>query len=429
MTRLSVPIESRLRNPKDSYGYGIYQDTYVRRLMLIAVAALYAKDGWEQAELYRIHKKNSSAFFADCVDGGHVPANNRIQELVSRICPKSTHLNLYIGVHRDSEPSHYVSLVKHVDSGLWRLRTVRLSAVRSNSRLPRDGIQAYWKTGYTPLPDVAYRFPIYFSRIVTGGSGIHEMVWEIEDSPELQLQLTHCAMVCELFGNLRDDLITVRTSPGKAVFRVHCHDNVDSGFVTPYGFESVHVSPYAQSRLEKPNVIVWGNASGESLLVQQVPRSILPQIRNAKKHVFTSADGEEEFVSEVLLSRVLPFVGIGRGEDIVDIFGLSYNPDDRQTIVTAYAIGRRSAALTMIPTFDVIPDRIREWYPNHRAVEVLKCMLLELDTVSNERRNCILRLFEWLGVRKPEIFIRAFQWWRQPLGDEEIAVLAKCFRQ
>lgn len=426
MTRISVPVKSRLRS-SDRYGYGVNQDSIPRLLMLAAVAALYAKDKDEQIQIYRMNKKNSSAFFAACVDGSTEPPENKAQNLINRTCPKSTRLNLYIGARRDSKPTHYMPLVKHPETGLWRLKTTRLSAVRSDKRLPRDGIQALWRTEYTPLPDIACELTVYFSRILVEGSGIYEMVSEIEDSPELQYQLSHCAMVCELFGNLRNDTMTVRCLPGKAVFRVQYHDRIDSGFVTPYGFESMHVSPYAR-RVEKPNVIVWGNASTESLQVRQIPRSIQPQIRNAQEHRFKTNDGECEFVADMLLSRLLPFVGIVRDADTVDVFGLSYNPDDRKTIITAYAIGRREASFTMIPSFRAATKREGTFIPNCRAVEVLKCMPLQLDEMTGEQRHWLRRMFDWLGIQELDMFVKMFSFWRHPLSDEEIGILRRHVR-
>lgn len=423
MTRISVPIKSRLRNPIDRYGYGVNQESIPRLLMLAVVAALYAKDSWERAQIYKNNKKNSSAFFATCVDGSIEPPENKAQNLINRQCPKSTRLNLYIGARRDKKPTHYMSLVKHAETGLWRLKTTRLSAVRKNKRLPRDGIQALWWTEYTPLPHIANELPIYFSRILVEGSGIYEMVSEIEDSPELQRQLSHCAMVCELFGNLRNDTMTVRCLPGKAVFRVQYHDRIDSGFVTPYAFESMQVSPYAR-KVEKPNVIVWGNASTESLRVRQIPRSIQPQIRNTTEHRFQSGD-EGEFVSDVLMTRLFPFVGIRRADDTIDIFGLSYCPDKRKTIITAYAIGRRAASFTMIPSFHAAIKTEGVFLPNLRAAEVLKCMLLQMDGMTGEQRHWFRRLFSWLGIEDMDMFIRMFSFYGLPLNDEEIVMLRK----
>jgi len=395
--------------------------------MVIALTALYTGDMAEQVRIYNQYNMNTRDFFAACVNGNFMPRPNKVQKLINQLCPKSTHLNLYIGLERDDKPTHYMSLVRHVESGLWHLKSTRLSSVRLSSRPPRDGIRAYWKTGYIPLPEIACALPVHFSRILGGGSRIHEMVMEIEESPELQRQLTHCAMISELFGNLRSDSITVRSLPGKVVFRIGYTDSIDSGFVIPYTFKPVYVNPYAR-RVEKPNVVIWGNASVDSLLTKQVPRSIQPEIRNATEHIFESSNKEEEFVSEVLLSRLLPFVGIGRDNETIDIFGLSYNPDRQKTIITAYSLARREASFAMIPTFYADSSGSGRQHPNDRAVEVLKCMLSELSTATKERQYWIFRLFEWLGLRKLETFIKAFQFWRQPLSDEETAAIAECLR-
>jgi len=366
MARVCIPLQSRLRN--STYRCHTNQRSEMRRILLLALAALYAGDYVDRVMTYKLHRANPRAFFAACVDGSIEPCPNQVQELISQLCPRNTHLNLYMAVNEEKTLTHYMCLVKDDDSGLWRLDSPRLLKVRSN-RLPKDGIKAYWNADYTPTPEIACELDIHFSRIVGGGTSIHEMVMEIADSRELQYQLTHCAMVCELFSNLSRNTVTVRCSPGKAVFRVQYHDGADSGFVTPYSFHPVLVNPYAP-RVEKPNVIVWGNASVNSLLVKQVPRSIQPQIRNAQEYAFEPGDSEGDFVKDVLLSRLLPYVAILRN-GTVDIFGLSYNPDEQRTIVTAYTRGRRAESFTMIPMFAASENKGYE-KPSARSLELVR---------------------------------------------------------
>jgi hypothetical protein len=123
MTRLSVPVESRLRYPKNCYGYGVRRDKDTRRIMVIALTALYTGDMAEQVRIYNQYNMNTRDFFAACVNGNFMPRPNKVQKLINQLCPKSTHLNLYIGLERDDKPTHYMSLVRHVESGLWHLKS------------------------------------------------------------------------------------------------------------------------------------------------------------------------------------------------------------------------------------------------------------------------------------------------------------------
>ena len=444
MPRLSLPKKSRLRNLVGDYGYGFWSESYACELLCIALIALYAPDDSDRIDLYRKHRHNMPRFLRACSDGELLPCRNKVQESFVRLCPRSTSLHLYIPVRESDKPTHYVFLVRDEESGLWRLKSPRVYELYPPKKPPRDGILAHWKTEYSPVPgDIACGLPMDFRRVLTGGQGIREMVEEIQDNYELRRQLTHCAMVCELFGGMRSGRITVRDVPGKVVFRVSepgASGDSSTAFVTPWDFEPERINPYAR-KVEKPSVIVWGSAAAESLCVSQKPRSIQPQVRNAEEYVFDANQKAYQFISDILLSRLLPFVGVTDGHGMVDILGISYNPEDQRTIIAAHAVGRRASSFGMIPQFQLYTEH-GLWSPNRIAVEILKAMLFEkshrveigenllLERSSDaeayeERKYWLARVFKWLGANRPERYPEVFEFWGQPLSDTEKAMLVK----
>ena len=395
-----------------------------RQLVVIALVALYTPDDSDRIELHYKHRKKLPRFLNACADGELLPCRNRAQEIISQLCPKSTRLYLYVPMRKSDCPTHYTSLVRDKESGLWRVRTPRIHEITSIDGLPpRDGIMAYWDSEYTPSPDITCGLTTHFRRILTGGQGIREMVAEVQESRELRRQMTHCALVSELLGCLMDRRIAVRFSPGKIVFRISeldMHGNF-SPYTTPYTFEPAMIKPYAR-RVTKPSVIIWGNASTESLYVSQHPRSVQPQIRHAQEY---APEGKAyQFIKDILLSRLLPVIGLGY-KDKVDILGISYDPDEQRTIVTDYALRRKASAFTAIPQF-YLTNENRLWVPNHTAVEVLKSLYIESEPADHleqkayeERRYWLERVFKWLGASSPKDYPGLFEFWGRPLHYEK----------
>jgi hypothetical protein len=134
-------------------------------------------------------------------------------------------------------------------------------------------------------------------------------------------------------------------------------------------------------------------------------------------------------IREIILSRLMPFVGVLKPDGSTDILGLSYDPDSGRSFVAIYARSRRPSAFTTIPQFRYKSER-GIWIPNMRAVEVLKGLLFEEspDTEALEARHYWLRqVFQWQGIGHSDDYPRAFEFWRQPLTDIQHASLLSRF--
>lgn len=419
MSRLSISTGSLLANRAPGRTQSRIEHLYVS----IVLIALNFADNSDKVRLFGLYRNKAPAFFRDCASGAVRPCQNRAQETISQLCPNSRTIHLYICGRKAGEPSHYIILERDTNNGLWRLRTPRVYYIDSRTRMPHSGVKAYWSGRYTPLPEIACGLNLHFSRVMAGGNSIRDLALEVANSYELRRMITHNLLVLDVFSGLKDRLITLRESPGKVQFSMSMPDVPADPLVTPFGFELVSISPYAR-KVTRPPVIVWANATGEDLLVKQRPRSIQPQVKNAVE--FKPKDSEAfGLIRELILSRLVPFVGVLKPDGTTDILGLSYDPESERSFVAVYARSRRPSAFAGIPQFRYKPER-GIWIPNMRAVEVLKGLLFEEspDTEAQEARHYWLRrVFQWQGIGHSDDYPQAFEFWRQPLTDIQHASL------
>ena len=422
MSRFSISTNSLLAHRAPGRTQGPIEHLYV----LIVLIALHYADNSDKVRLFGLHKNKAPAFFRDCASGAARPCRNRAQETISQLCPSSRTIHLYICGRKAGEPSHYIILERDNITGMWCLKTPRVYYTDSR-RMPHSGVKAYWSGRYTPLPEIACGLNLRFSRVLAGGDSVRDLAHEVADSYELQRMMTHGAVVTEVFGGLRDRLVTLRESPGKVQFAISTPDVHTDPFVIPFGFELVSISPYAQ-KVTRPPVILWANAIGEGLLVKQMPRSIQPQVKNAVE--FKPKDSEAfGLIREIILSRLMPCNGVLKPDGTANNLELSYDEESGRSFVAVYARSRRPSAFATIPQFRYKPERgIR--IPNMRAVEVLKGLLFEEspDAEAQEARHYWLRrVFQWQGIGHTEDYPQAFEFWRQPLTDIQHASLLSRF--
>ena len=395
-----------------------------RRLLMIAVLHLILPDGSDIIRWYRRYRNNPSRLMADSAEGIIPTYFNSVQFNLNSILPHQQAAHLYVAAYRSGEASHSVTLVKKDD--LWRPRSRRINSVNPDKPLPRGGVLAVLPQT-VPDADAACGLTLRFERVLTGGRSIQNLLHEVSDSYSLRRQMTHCALTVDLLAGLPRGHLTVRESPGKAIFAVEVPSDhrlaPTSGFVQPWHFTPVCANPYAPA-VTRPRVIVWADADPQRLGLNYAPRCVLPQIRSAapyKPQGHRDAQGrfyEEMLLEDVLFSRLLPFCGIGQENGRVDICGLSYDPDTSETAIVAYVQNRTLSACAMLPVFTPVPGRRRTWTPNARAVELLKGLLFEESADGDadaDRQRHLGYVFGWLGVRDVHNYAAAFAGWLQPL--------------
>lgn len=417
MPRLSLPKRSRLRSDTSS-PRDYWLDSDGPHLLCVTLIAIYLPEDADRIDMYFRNKDNLAAFFRDCASGRVLPSHNALQRSMREMYPRSSRIRLYVPARKSNEPSCYVTLDWSEVAQTWRLASPRVHHVDRTKGPVKDGVLGHWATEFAPVPSVACGLRLHLSRVSDSGRDVFDLASQVRESDQLYRQLTHCARVCELFQCLRNDRMTVRCTPGKVVLKVIQSNHPSSHEVTladALSFVVERIDPYAP-KVYKPNVIVWGNASDSSLYITEKPRSIQPQVRGSVEYDLSDYGDMGQFVNDVLLSRLLPFIGIAC-EDAVDIVGLSYDPDSQSTIVTAYSVNRSSAAFSSIPQF-WLDSRRRLWIPNGSAVAAMKALLL-LETDDRERMGWLQRALSWLGAGDPAGYSRVFDYWRQPLTPVE----------
>jgi len=304
-----------------------------RLLLLAALLALYCPDDADRLALYRRHRGNATLFFDACVSGDIRPCPNAAQAELARLLPAGQVAHLYVGCWDDADATNYVSLIRGAD-GLFRLRHRKIRVAPKN--LARDGVFASWGK-ITPRPDIACGLTPTWDRVLTGGKATRDFIGEAATVYEVRRQLSHCAMVCELFGCLhRGELVTWH-DPGRAVLRVDAAEG--DGWTAPYGFTGLAVRPYAQPGTQKMRVTVWACASDAGLYAAQSPRCVLASVKGVTEHR-PGSRAEGRLLSELLLSRLLPFVDVAGEDGKVGLVGLHYDMARQQGVLGGFMAGR-----------------------------------------------------------------------------------------
>jgi len=274
------------------------------------------------------------------------PCANAAQAELARLLPAGQVAHLYVGCWGEDDASHYVSLCWDEDDashyvslirgadGLFRLRHRKIRVAPKN--LARDGVFASWGK-ITPRPDIACGLTPTWDRVLTGGKATRDFIGEAATVYEVRRQLSHCAMVCELFGCLhRGELVTWH-DPGRAVLRVDAAEG--DGWTAPYGFTGLAVRPYAQPGTQKMRVTVWACASDAGLYAAQSPRCVLASVKGVTEHR-PGSRAEGRLLSELLLSRLLPFVDVAGEDGKVGLVGLHYDMARQQGVLGGFMAGR-----------------------------------------------------------------------------------------
>ena len=361
-----------------------------RLLLLIALLRLHCQDGADLIRLYRRWRNRASVFFDACLSGEIAPCHNQFQADMNALMPESRTAHLYLPEWGGSEPADYASLIKG-DDGLWRLRHRRLRPVPGVPA--RDGVVILWGD-VTPSPDVAVARTPVLNRVLTGGVGCADFGAEAETCFEVRRQLSHAVIVAQLFDALHHDRLVTLHDPGKIV--LHVNSSIGDGWTHPHEFTTLAVRPYAPVRTRKARVTVWVNASDTSLYAPQTPRCIMPSVKGATNYLRNPNDcAEAKLLAELLLSRLLPLVGVLRQNQTVDVYGLHYDADQGRGVVAEFAMRLPLRSCKGLPL--VRPSATeggqRGWVANAALVSILR------EAVHDPSPDHEARIERWHSLR------------------------------
>ena len=407
------------------------QQDVARLLLLIAMLHLYCRDGIDLIREYRRWRNRASAFFDACLSGEIVPAFNKFQDDLNALMPKSNTAHLYLPEWGSSEAAYYASLIRGKD-GLWRLRHRRLRPVPGTPA--RDGVLILWGDA-TPSPDIVVAQTPTLERVLTGGVSCADFGSEAETCFEVRRQLSHAVIVAHIFDALHHDRLATLHNPGKV--DLHVNTDIGDGWVHPYEFVTVAVRPYALARTHKARVVVWGNASDAGLYALQVPRCILPAVKGASIYQGNPKDRTEiRFLSEVLLSRLFPLVGILRLDQRVDVYGLHYDVDRKCGVVAEFAAGlplRSCKGLPLVKPGEAQTGQ-RTWIPNAALLMVLRESIYDPspdEAARMDRWYSLTRTMCYFGVTAPKDYSALFAKYNIPLtlgADHHITNLISAYQ-
>lgn len=337
-----------------------------------------------------------------------MPVANSFQADMNTLMPESRTAHLYLPGWGGSEPAYYASLIKGND-GLWRLRHRRLRLVPGTPA--RDGVIIRWGK-VMPSPDVAVARTPMLERVLTGGVACADFGAEAENNFEVRRQLSHAVIVAQVFDALHHDRLVTQHDPGKVMF--HVDTSVGDGWVYPHQFQTLAVRPYAPARDKKARVTIWANTSDEGLYAAQTPRCILPSIKGATAYPRKPQDRmEAKLLAELLLSRLLPLVGILRPDQTVDIYGLHYDADLRRGGVAEFATRLSLRSCKGLPLARLGQDEKGRcaWVPNAALVSILRELIYDPTPDADaraERWHSLCMVMRWLGVNTPQDYMAYF---------------------
>ena len=369
-----------------------------RLLLLIALMHLCSRDGTDLIRLYRQWRNRASAFFDACLSGKIMPVANKFQAEMNTLMPESQIAHLYLPGWGSADAAYYASLVKD-HNGLWRLRHRRLRSIASVPA--RDGILILWGD-VTPSPDVAISRIPALERVLTGGVACKDFGAEAENNFEVRRQLSHTAIVAHLFDALHHNRLVTRHNPGRVLLQVDTGSG--DGWVHPYAFISLAVRPYAPTCAQKARVTVWANASQAGLYAEQTPRCIIPSVKGATAYQQNPSDRTEgKLLAEMLLSRLLPLIGVLRADQRVDIYGLHYDADQERGIIAEFGKGLSLQVCKGLPLvrLGATQPTQRVWVPNIALLTVLREAIYDPtpdETARYERWDALTRVFRFFGV-------------------------------
>lgn len=378
----------------------------------------YTSDAIQQRALIQRYSNRPSLLFADCAKGVLQPSHTATQIEVSKLFPQGGRTFLHV---RASGSIKRVAIERGPD-GLWRVASQRATTIDAKEKL-RGGIEIRFPWPEEDGPTVG--------RVFSGSSNLVGFGQELCASYELRRDLSHCLLVCDFFGGLNSDTVVVRGRKGKCSFTYKHPVDTDRqalGFVEPFDFEYKATHLYAPMAT-KPRVIVRLDVSTKSLGSVSSLRALLPQVRNTTPYVPRGRRGdrglimEQALIEHLLYFRLVPLVGLDRGNGRVDVCGLSFDPNTGVASVVVYARQRLKSRCETLPVL-ILAQKGASWLPNQRAVTLLRGLVFDPtpdDAALDTRWKALSKVFRFLGVATTDQIPDAFAEWGQPFTISEKA--------
>ena len=396
------------------------------RLFLIIALNAVGYDQYEKNSLFPKFKHHANSLFQQVIDGKVKPVPNEFQKTLGAMFPETDSIHIYVGTVRGDVPTHYMAWAKNAD-GLFIPRHTKIRKVPE--RLARDGvILAFGRM--TPLPEYALERPPSIIRVYTGGKAGQDLIHELDSERtghETGRQISHVAMQSSLVGSLHRNRLTLYSNPGAITLEVDFTQG--DGCTTPFGLTPIRVRDYNPTPTQKPRIVAHTTASSDGLMVKPGGRCILAQVKNASAYTPPRGEGTRNagvYLTFLLKTRLVPYVGIEEPDGSISVVGLAYNPDEDRAYMALFAGGRTERACAGLPVLRIADRRAEtlRWLPDHALAELLASAIWDASPDPEAVRLrwlAISKVFLGFRVSQPEEYVRFYAELGMPLpaGSEE----------
>lgn len=360
----------------------------VSRLMSVALVDLYCPDSPDiRIDTYL---KYQTRFLHHIVEAKIAPVNNSLQNELSSFAPRGRCLYLYIAAWAGSTPTHYVVLHRDSTDNLWRVTCRRVLNCKGTPN--KDGILVQFPSR---IPQDAAGLRPRLTRIFGGSLHIRTLAQEIAENTDLQWEL-HLSYLAHSLTSKNPEF-SVWLNPGKSIFRATENSIESNPFISQKNFECIRTRAYAKN-IHKPRCIIWADCPGDDQLFTEDTRHIVPQIKAATPVVFEAhLPAFSGLLDWGLPARLYPYIGIqDYNTRRVTVYGLSYNPERRESFTSIYAENKRLDTCSGIPLAMALPDGT--YMPNYVLLEILKYHMLSQDIEDHAHLETLQ--VRWHGIRR-----------------------------
>lgn len=380
----------------------------------LALLRLYLPDDTNYRDAYRDYSKGTK-LLEHCANGTLNPVDNETQSAIATMFPREQIAHLYLRGWAAPEPSHYVVLHKDESTGLFRVRCNRVCSVTLGEPLKKDGVLMQWDT---QDPEVAAIRTPSLSRIYGGGST--SIAHNIQTDLEVQREISLSLYTLSLFRDTIHEVSIWMPTAGKVVIQPTA--SPAEPFCDLHQFNLLRTRPYVPM-VTKPNCIIRAVPT-LGYAPEGFPH-IVPQIKEAEP--FETTDKPfGRFLTAALETRLLPFVGVQEDKK-VSIYAFSYFDRDEDGLPSLIADNKLPGVCGTMPLVTLAQngDSAR-FVPNGVLAATIQYHML--NSLGNEgafklRFRACKRLMAYFGYKDFSCYARAFQEWRMPLTQGQIAVM------
>jgi hypothetical protein len=381
-------------------------------LILHQLYYIYPRD-----EFFRHKRAGFTSFLTHCIDNAPkeiTPAQKALGSLLG----EANEAHLYIPQWDAETPTHYISIVKDADTGLWRLRHPKIRAI--GSRLSY-GVLVSWKA-VTPVPEVAIDITPVFHALVRGKTAFDSLINVLIDSPHPVLleEAMQCMLLSRMFG---------QSSKGRVAIWVPSDRKKIAGARISFAQQIDRLSdPKVRKSVPYPERFHIRTTDQPLESLCPAPFSIVPVIPGYEPEDFLGS--QDMLLDKILKSRLMPFVGHQREDNRIDVYALAYSPLTQTAAPVKIFKDRLPRNCTDIPYFRAWPKYQSQnvWIPNEVLAAYMRRLII--NTTNSWFFTEALSTMPFFGAIQIESYnSKVFARYGMEISAEQIAAIVAADQQ